>query len=66
VRNNGLSRPFPPGRYHCESLFFMDRGENRVVEGLAVAYLDRIYWLHDEPKTGWSLPTGLGERVSWH
>ena len=35
----------------------MDRGENRAAGDLAVTYLANVYWLHDEPNTGRSLPT---------
>jgi hypothetical protein len=54
--DDGISKPLP-GNYHCESLFFVERGGNGSAD-LAVAYHNDIYWLHDErPKTGWSLPT---------
>jgi hypothetical protein len=57
VRNDGISEPVADF-YHCESLFFIDPGENRAAPDLTVAYLNKTYWLHDEqPKTGWSLPT---------
>jgi hypothetical protein len=54
--DDGISKPLP-GNYHCESLFFVERGGNGSAD-LAVTYHNDIYWLHDErPKTGWSLPT---------
>jgi hypothetical protein len=55
--NDGMTRQFPKSSYTCESLFFMDMGENRVTGDLAVTYLDDVYWLHGEPMTGRSLPT---------
>jgi hypothetical protein len=58
--DDGISKRLKPlsDNYHCENLFFIERGGNRPAPDLAVTYLDEIYWLHDEqPKTGWSLPT---------
>jgi hypothetical protein len=57
VSDDGISKRLRDN-YSCESLFFVERGENREAPHLAVTYLDEIYWLLDEkPKTGWSLPT---------